>query len=46
VKRILLVDDEPFNLIPLEGILNMNGVNAIDTAFDGTSALDILMKNP
>jgi CheY-like chemotaxis protein len=40
------VDDEPFNLIALEGLLNVLGITKIEKAFNGREALDILEQNP
>jgi PleD family two-component response regulator len=37
--RVLVVDDEPFNLIALEGQLLMLGISQIDKAFNGEDAL-------
>ena len=42
--RVLIVDDEPFNLIVLEGLLNMNGITRIDKAFNGLEAFEIVTK--
>ncbi|TNV84916.1 hypothetical protein FGO68_gene13997 [Halteria grandinella] len=43
--RILLVDDEPFNLIVLSGFLIRLGVSHYKTAPDGVQALDIIEKS-
>jgi PleD family two-component response regulator len=37
--KILIVDDEPFNLIALEGMLLQRGYTRIDKAFNGQEAL-------
>jgi CheY-like chemotaxis protein len=41
----LIVDDEPFNLIVLEALLNEFGVTKIDRAHNGREALEIIEKN-
>jgi CheY-like chemotaxis protein len=38
--RALIVDDEPFNLVPLELLLNTKGITDIDRAFNGLEALN------
>lgn len=45
-ERVLIVDDEPFNLIVLEGMLNMLGINEVKTAYNGQQALEILERYP
>ena len=40
--RFLIVDDEGFNLIAMEGILNFKGFRDIMKAFDGREAMSIL----
>ena len=44
-KRILMVDDEPFNLIALEGLLNHFGFSNLQQAYNGKQALDIISQN-
>jgi CheY-like chemotaxis protein len=39
----LLADDEPFNLIALEGMLNLKGVK-VDMVFNGSDALKLLQE--
>lgn len=39
---ILIADDQPFNLIALEGILLKYGGSKIDKAYDGESALQMI----
>ena len=34
------MDDEPFNIISLEGILEMQGVSRIEKAFNGEEGLN------
>lgn len=47
-KRILLVDDEPYNILGLKIILQQSGIKnlmqLVDTAYNGLQALD-LVKN-
>ncbi len=47
-RRILLVDDEPYNILGLQIVLQQSGVknimNIIDTAFNGEQALNIVKK--
>ena len=43
--RFLIVDDEGFNLIAMEGILNFKGFGNIKKAFDGIEALTVLREN-
>ncbi len=42
---VLIVDDEPFNLIALEGILYQLENILVDKAFNGEIALELLVKN-
>jgi CheY-like chemotaxis protein len=42
---ILVVDDEPFNLVALEGLLGHLNIDKIDKALNGRDALDIIKKN-
>jgi CheY-like chemotaxis protein len=44
--RFLLVDDEPFNLIALEGLLNLSGFTSIRKCFNGVQALEVLNEEP
>ena len=37
--NVLIVDDDPFNLIVLEGLLKSCGVTKIDKAFNGKEGL-------
>ena len=41
-KKIMIVDDEGFNLIALEGILSLMGYSDILKAFDGQQALTVI----
>ena len=41
-KKIMIVDDEGFNLIALEGILSLMGYSDILKAFDGQQALAVI----
>ncbi|CDW78214.1 multi-sensor hybrid histidine kinase [Stylonychia lemnae] len=43
--KILIVDDEPFNLIVLEGLLNQLGIYQIEKCFNGKEAQNKLVKN-
>eukprot|EP00347_Sterkiella_histriomuscorum_P005606 403355955 len=38
--KILIVDDEPFNLIALEGILEQQGITKVEKAFNGRDGFD------
>eukprot|EP00347_Sterkiella_histriomuscorum_P016394 403353354 len=38
--EVLIVDDEPFNLIALEGILEISGVTKVEKAFNGKDGLN------
>ena len=40
-----MVDDEPFNLIALEGLLNHFGFSNLQQAYNGKQALDIISQN-
>ena len=40
--RFLIVDDEPFNLMALEGLLQLQGYNNIEKCFNGQEAIDLL----
>eukprot|EP00347_Sterkiella_histriomuscorum_P017889 403347588 len=44
-SKILLVDDEPFNLIVLEGLLNQLGIFDIDKCFNGQEARQNILDN-
>lgn len=44
--QVLIVDDEPFNLIALEGLLNMIGIDHVEKAFNGREALDFIERDP
>lgn len=44
--RFLLVDDEPFNLIALEGLLNLLNFTSIRKCFNGRQALEVLAEEP
>jgi PleD family two-component response regulator len=44
--RILIVDDEIFNLAVLEASLNQIGYTKIEQAHDGKQALDVLKNRP
>jgi CheY-like chemotaxis protein len=42
----LIVDDEAFNLIVLEGLLlQYGGIESVDTANNGKEALEMIEKN-
>ena len=47
-KRILLVDDEPYNILGLKIVLQQSGVknilSIIDTAHNGKQAIDMVEK--
>ena len=43
---MLIVDDEPFNLIALEGLLSYLSIERIDKALNGRDALDIVKRHP
>ncbi len=40
--KFLLVDDEPMNLMALEGMLEIYGIGNIVKAFNGKQALDVM----
>jgi CheY-like chemotaxis protein len=40
-----VVDDEPFNLIALEGLLNQLGIPSVDKAYDGKDALKKILAS-
>jgi CheY-like chemotaxis protein len=42
---VLIVDDEPFNLIALEGLLNMKGITDIHKAFNGVEAIEMVNRS-
>ena len=42
---VLIVDDEPFNLIALEGLLHMELLEGIDKAYNGRQALNMILSN-
>ena len=44
-ERFLIVDDEGFNLIALDGILGLNGFKYIEQAFDGNHAMEVMRDN-
>jgi CheY-like chemotaxis protein len=41
----LIADDEPFNLIALEGLLHQFNVGSIDKAYHGREAINKIMTN-
>ena len=43
--RLLLVDDEPFNILILQGMLEHLNIFDTDRCFDGKSALSKLEEN-
>jgi CheY-like chemotaxis protein len=43
--KVLIVDDEPFNLIALEGLLQSFGVKSAAKAYNGKDALAKLEQN-
>ena len=43
-RKILIVDDEPFNLIALEALLNISNIFQIEKAFNGRQALALLRE--
>ena len=43
--KILIVDDEPFNIIAVQGQLEMFGIFSTDKAFNGKEALDKVIAN-
>ena len=40
------MDDEPFNLVALEGLLGHLNIEHIDKALNGRDALDIVKRSP
>ena len=40
----MIVDDEPFNLIALEGILEMSNIQSVEKAFNGREGLSKFIK--
>jgi CheY-like chemotaxis protein len=40
-----VVDDDPFNIIALEGLFQQFGVEKVDHAFNGREAIRIIEKN-
>ena len=40
-----MVDDEPFNIIALEGLFQQFGVEKVDQAFNGREAIRLIEKN-
>ncbi|CDW81597.1 multi-sensor hybrid histidine kinase [Stylonychia lemnae] len=42
--KILVVDDDPFNIIALEGMLNQLGIVKIEKLFNGKDAINHLVK--
>ncbi|CDW82172.1 multi-sensor hybrid histidine kinase [Stylonychia lemnae] len=43
--RILIADDDPFNIIAVEGMLNSIGISEIEKVFNGSEAIDRIRKN-
>ncbi len=43
--RVLIADDEPFNLIALEGLLHQFNVGAVDKSYHGREALNKIESN-
>ena len=43
--KILIVDDEPFNLIALEGLLNYLDIDNIEKAYNGLEAITKIQAN-
>lgn len=47
-RRILIVDDEPYNLLGLKIVLQQSGIKNIlkivDTAYNGQQAIDMVIK--
>ncbi|CDW73169.1 histidine kinase-dna gyrase b-and hsp90-like domain containing protein [Stylonychia lemnae] len=43
--RILIADDDPFNIIAIEGMLNSIGISDIEKVFNGREAIDKIRKN-
>jgi hypothetical protein len=44
-NKILVVDDDPFNIIALEGLFQQFGVEKVDHAFNGREAIRMIEKN-
>jgi YesN/AraC family two-component response regulator len=44
--RFLIVDDEPFNLVALQGLLEFMKHDKIDKALNGREALELVKANP
>ena len=44
-SRVLVADDEPFNIVALAGVLEMLGVADVDKAYNGQEALDAVTRN-
>lgn len=44
--KVLIVDDDPFNLIVLEGLLKQFKIYNIIKAYNGQQALDLIQSNP
>ena len=43
--KFLIVDDEPMNLMALEGILNAYGISSVVQAYNGQQGLDVIKEN-
>eukprot|EP00347_Sterkiella_histriomuscorum_P013635 403363966 len=43
--RILIVDDDPFNLIALQGLLNQFDVDKVDQCYNGKQAIEKIIQN-
>jgi CheY-like chemotaxis protein len=43
--NILIVDDEPFNIIALQGLLLQIGITKVEKAFNGEEALKKIKEN-
>ncbi|CDW85931.1 sensor kinase [Stylonychia lemnae] len=44
-SKILLVDDEPFNLIALQGLLNQYHIDKVDKCYNGKQAVEKIKVN-
>ena len=44
-SKVLIVDDEPFNIVALEFLFKQFGVDKIDRAFNGKEALRLIDQN-
>ncbi|CDW87789.1 multi-sensor hybrid histidine kinase [Stylonychia lemnae] len=44
-SQVLIVDDDPFNIIALEGMLNQLNITQVEKCFDGQSALNKITIN-